>query len=110
MAKDPAFLFYPNDWLGGTIDYTILEQGAYFMLIIFQFNNGHLPLEKIKRLLKSDFDSVWPVINEKFKVDENGLYFNKRLEDEQNKRFKYCESRRNNRMLKTYDEDNSIDG
>ncbi len=20
MAKDPAFLFYPGDWLGGTID------------------------------------------------------------------------------------------
>lgn len=22
MAKDPAFLFYPNDWLGGTMGMT----------------------------------------------------------------------------------------
>ena len=27
MAKDPAFLFYPGDWLGGTMGMTLEEKG-----------------------------------------------------------------------------------
>ena len=42
MAKDPAFLFYPNDWLGGTIGMSFEEKGAYMELLIAQFNLGHM--------------------------------------------------------------------
>lgn len=39
-----------------------------------------------------------------FTQDENGLYFNERLESEVNRRKKYSESRRNNRKKKTNNE------
>ena len=42
MAKDPAFLFYPNDWLGGTMGMTFEEKGAYMELLMMQFNRGHM--------------------------------------------------------------------
>ena len=37
----------------------------------------------------------------KFKKDSEGLYYNQRLEDEQNKRKAYSESRRKNRLKKS---------
>lgn len=39
MAKDPAFLFYPGDWLGGTMGMSLTQKGAYFHLLMVQFNN-----------------------------------------------------------------------
>jgi len=38
MAKDPAFLFYPNDYIGGTMGMTFEEKGAYIELLMLQFN------------------------------------------------------------------------
>jgi uncharacterized protein YdaU (DUF1376 family) len=42
MAKDPAFLFYPNDYIGGTMGMTFEEKGAYIELLMLQFNRGHM--------------------------------------------------------------------
>lgn len=36
MTKSPAFLFYPGDWLGGTLGMTLEEKGAYMELLILQ--------------------------------------------------------------------------
>jgi hypothetical protein len=41
-GKDPAFLFYPNDWIGGTMGMTFEEKGAYMELLMMQFNRGHM--------------------------------------------------------------------
>jgi uncharacterized protein YdaU (DUF1376 family) len=38
MAKDPAFLFYPTDWLGGTMGMTFEQKGAYMNFLMLQFN------------------------------------------------------------------------
>ena len=42
MAKDPAFLFYPNDFDCATRFFTDEEVGIYLSLLIAQFQNGRL--------------------------------------------------------------------
>ena len=93
MAKDPAFLFYPNDYIGGTMGMTFEEKGAYIELLMLQFNRGHMT----KHMIGQTVGQIWDNISDKFSVDSNGLYFNERLESEQNKRKSYSESRRNNK-------------
>lgn len=93
MASDPAFLFYPNDFIGGTMGMTLEEKGAYVELLMAQFNRGHFSDLMATRIIG---ESLWAVLRQKFTVDESGCYYNKRLEIEVNKRKAYSESRRNN--------------
>jgi len=94
MAKDPAFLFYPNDYIGGTMGMTFEEKGAYIELLMLQFNRGHMT----KHMIGQSIGQLWVNIQDKFLKDSKGLYYNKRLEDEQNKRKSYSESRKNNKL------------
>jgi uncharacterized protein YdaU (DUF1376 family) len=86
MAKDPAFLFYPNDYIGGTLGMTLEEKGAYMELLILQFNKGHFTIEQAQKLLNGSFEKLWPVVKEKFEEDETRGFFNERLEIEKDKR------------------------
>lgn len=95
MAKDPATLWYWNDWHSGTVTFTRHLKGCYMDLLHAQFNNGRLSLDAIKTVLGNDFAS-WGALSKKFRVDEQGLYYNERAELEQKKRAKFSESRRNN--------------
>ena len=92
MAKDPAFLFYPSDWISGTLGMTFEEKGAYFELLMTQFNQGHMTSHMIGRMV----GQLWSSIEHKFVKDENGLWYNIRLEEEKEKRKAFTESRRNN--------------
>lgn len=92
MAKDPAFLFYPNDYIGGTMGMTFEEKGAYIELLMLQFNRGHMDSHMIGHCV----GQIWQRINSKFKQDENGLWYNERLDIEKSKRKAFSESRRNN--------------
>lgn len=92
MAKDPAFLFYPNDWLGGTIGMTFEEKGAYMELLMVQFNRGHMTSHMIAQTV----GHLWDKIKDKFKEDDAGRFYNERLEYEVNRRKSFAESRRNN--------------
>lgn len=97
MSKDPAFLFYPGDWLGGTMSFTRSHKGAYMDVLMAQFNQGHLPLADIEFILGADFAPMWePKLKAKFLQDENGLWYNKKLEDEMIKRRNYTKSRKDN--------------
>ena len=96
MSKDPAFLFYPNDWLGGTLGMTFEEKGAYIEILMMQFNRGHMKESMIIQVIGSN----WDYIKSKFIQDELGLWYNVRLESEQIKRKAYSESRRNNKKGK----------
>ena len=58
MAKDPAFLFYPNDYMGGTLGMTLEEKGAYMELLILQFNKGHFTIDQAKKLLNGSFERL----------------------------------------------------
>lgn len=92
--KDPAFLFYPNDYIGGTMGMTFEEKGAYVELLMVQFNRGHMT----KHMINQTVGQLWESISTKFSQDENGLYYNIRLEVEQNKRKSFTETRRNNKL------------
>jgi uncharacterized protein YdaU (DUF1376 family) len=105
MAKDPAFLFYPGDFMQGTQTFTREEKGAYLDLLILQFNEGHMSLDLVRRCLNGDFERLWPFLQKKFDTDKEGFFFNKRLDDEKFKRIAYSESRRKNKSYdKSYDE------
>lgn len=92
MSKDPAFLFYPNDWLGGTLGMTFEEKGAYMELLMLQFNRGHMTSHMMGHTVGQHLDKLL----DKFVQDGNGLYYNVRLEEEKKKRETFTASRRNN--------------
>lgn len=100
MAKDPAMLWYWSDWNSGTGLLSRFLKGCYMDILNAQFNNGRLSLEEIKICLGPDFGTAWPALQKKFKIAENGLFFNERLELEKNKRAAYTASRRNNLPVK----------
>lgn len=101
MAKDPAFLFYPNDWLGGTLGMSFFEKGAYMEILMMQFNRGHMTYDMIAHVLGQsggqNVVELWSKLKHKFIQDDDGLWYNERLEVEQIKRAKYVESRGNNK-------------
>ncbi len=99
MAKDPAFLFYPGDWLGGTMTFTWEHKGAYMDLLMAQFNQWALTIDDIKYILGVHFEVIWEVkLRSKFDTESDGkLFFNRKLREEMLKRKIYCESRRNNK-------------
>lgn len=102
MSKDPAFLFYPGDWLGGTMTFTRYHKGAYMDLLMAQHMGGHMSVQDIIIVLgQKDFDELWEQkLKCKFLQDSDGKFYNERLEREIIKRKKFTESRREN-LLKT---------
>ena len=98
MAKDPAFLFYPNDYLGGTMGFSFEQHGMYLVMLLFQFNNGPFTVDAANGICGGKFDSI----KHKFQINEAGMYCNFRLMEEITKRKKYSESRRDN-IKKRYD-------
>ena len=97
MAKDPAFLFYPNDWVGGTMGMTFEQKGAYFEILMLQFTRGHMTEDMIVHVIGH---MLWGGIKIKFKQDDKGLWFNERLQLEKIKRSTYVTSRTNNKLGK----------
>ena len=95
MSKDPAFLFYTSDFLTGTMTMTNEQVGKYIRLLCFQHQKGDLS-EKDMLFICGSYDeeifAKFEKIGEKFR--------NKRLFEEVEKRKKYSESRRNNRLKK----------
>ena len=92
MSKDPAFLFYSQDFITGTQFFSNEQVGKYIRLLSAQHQHGHLSEEQVNYIC-STYDST---IMQKFAKDEQGFYFNIRLEFEINKRKSFCESRKNN--------------
>lgn len=92
MAKDPAFLFYPGDYIGGTMGMTFEEKGAYVDLLMLQFNRGHMTSHMIAQTV----GRLWEKIQDKFVLDNEGKFFNERLHYEIESRKSYTKSRRNN--------------
>ena len=106
MAKDPAFLFYSNDFLSGTFLMTDEQVGKYIRILCLLHQKNRLTKKDMLNICKTyDVD-----IFGKF-VEQDGVYFNQRMKDETDRRKKYSESRRKNRkgdnICKTYDKDMS---
>jgi hypothetical protein len=92
MAKDPAFLFYYQDFLVGTTFMTLEERGAYITLLCYLADKGKITLPEILKIIP---EHIWSAICCKFK-NEGEYYFNSRLQEEIEKRKKFTESRRKN--------------
>lgn len=93
MAKDPAFLFYTGDFSTGTQFFTDEQVGKYIRLLMAQHQHGHLTDQQVNFICKSYDNEVL----KKFTKDDNGLWYNERLEVEIEKRKSYSISRGNNR-------------
>jgi len=98
MAKDPAFLFYSNDFLTGVSDLTFEERGQYITLLALQHQKGHLT----EKIIKITVPNVSSDVLSKFSIDDEGNYFNKRLELEAKKRSEHSRKQKE-RALKGWE-------
>lgn len=92
MAKDPAVLLYPADFLTGTMMMDYDTKGRYITLLCLQQQTGPIKEKNFKEICGEKFDEI----SEKFQQDSKGNYFNKRMKIEMDKRKKFTESRRSN--------------
>ncbi|NBN88216.1 MAG: hypothetical protein EBV32_03900 [Proteobacteria bacterium] len=94
MAKDPAILFYTSDFLTGTMFFSDEQTGKYIRLLCAQHQKGRLSEKDMINICKTYDKDIFS----KFIKDDEGNYFNERLEKEAIKRKKYSESRSKNRL------------
>lgn len=92
--KNPAVLWYPGDYLVGTMGMTWEEKGRYVELLNLQHQKGHLDINRLMPDCPAE-------VLAKFVQDEDGLWYNIRMEEEQIKRSKFVQSRRNNLAKKS---------
>lgn len=104
MSKDPAFLFYSSDFLTGTLLMSMEQKGKFITLLCIQHQKGHLSEKDMLHICGSYDEDVFT----KFQKDEQGKFYNIRLEEEVDKRKAYSESRRNNRKKKEDMNDTSL--
>lgn len=84
--KDPAFLFYSRDWLTGTSFFTFEQKGKYIDLLCAQHDHGHLSEKKVSVICRGEIDEE---VMAKFECDENGDWYNVKLDDEIKRRKSY---------------------
>lgn len=96
MAKDPAFLFYSSDFLIGTQFMDDEQVGKYIRLLCAQHQHGRLSSKHMLSICKTHDVEIFA----KFTKDENGFYYNDRLEAEVVRRSNYSNSRKNNALSK----------
>lgn len=92
MAKSPAVLFYTADFLVGTKLMNYEQKGKYIELLCLQHQQGHLS-EDDMLLICGGFDKK---VFAKFEKDEDGLFYNTRMELEKMKRENFIESQHEN--------------
>ena len=94
MAKDPAFLFYSNDFYSGTRMMLPEERACYIDLLIYQHQNGIIP-NNPKRLLMFcvgvDEATLKATLETKFELTPDG-WVNRVLEKVVTEREKYTKS------------------
>ena len=101
MAKDPAVLFYTQDFIAGTLTMSNEHRGMYITLLCLQHQKGVLSEKDMLSICGTYVKDVF----EKFTKDKQGNYFNKRMKEEAEKRKAYSESRRKNREKSKKKED-----
>ena len=102
-GKDPAVLFYTQDFLTGTMLMDDSQVGKYIRLLCLQQQNGGLTEKEMLRICGEYDEDIF----KKFELVD-GVYMNKRMLIETNRRRKYVESRQRN-FKKVIDMDNDMD-
>lgn len=95
--KDPAFLFYSDNFMSGTMFLSDEQVGKYIRLLCAQHLTGHLSENDMIFICKQYDENIF----KKFSKDEQGKYYNERLEAEILKRQNYSKSRSDNKLGKT---------
>lgn len=103
--KDPAVLFYTSDFLSGCALMDMRERGQYITLLCLQRERGHMTMQEITRAVKKPSDEVLS----KFRQDEEGKYYNHRMEQEIEKRDAHCQRQREN-IAKRWNKENAHSG
>lgn len=88
----PAVLLYYQDFLTGCAEMTMEERGFYITLLCYQNIHGRMSRDYVDRVCPGCPEYVL----EKFDRDEEGLYYNKRMDDEIQRRVSYQQSRSSN--------------
>ena len=77
MPKAPPSIdWYYNDWVGGTSHLSNVEYACYHKLLMFQWQNGHIPADPAVRAVLCDvepeaWEAVWKHIQDKFASKES---------------------------------------
>lgn len=83
--KDPAFLFYPNDFTSTTATLNMKEKGQYITILCYQHQFGHQSKDTIKRLIRgTPTQAVMDLLTQ----DDQGLFYSPSLEAEIERRAK----------------------
>ena len=88
--KPPAFQFYADDFLAGTMDLTQSEVGSFIRLLCHQWSRGSIPADD-KRCELIAGGPITDAVLAKFPVGEGGRQ-NMRLERERQKQSEYREA------------------
>lgn len=95
MAKDPALLFYPADFIIGTSFFSMSERGQYILILCHMHQvGGHMDIQEIKAVCPDVTEKVM----KKFMKGLDGRYYNERLLTEIEKRQRFTKSRIKNLM------------
>ena len=78
QTKAPAFQFYAQDFLTGTLDMTMEEKGIYITLLSIQWSKGEIPKERLGLLIHREWDGVPDLVKKKF-TDLGDTVRNERL-------------------------------
>ena len=99
--RPPAFQFYADDFLAGTADMTPEEVGGYIRALCHQWNRGGLPDDNERLALMMGISNAHALqhIRTKFKIGEDGLLRNERLERTRQEQDDYRASRKQNAVI-----------
>ena len=90
QRKAPAFQFYADDFLAGTLEMSQEEVGQFIRLLCHQWNRGSIPVETEKQQrLTGGCVSVDVLV--KFRLCEDGLLRNERLETVRSEKNRYLQ-------------------
>lgn len=92
MAGTEAFLFYSQDFLIGTLTLPMEDRGKYITLLCYMHSHGRMTEDEARGLV----GDISEPLRAKFKTDEQGLWYNARLEKEINGRVRFVGSRKRN--------------
>lgn len=77
--KLPFFPLYTSDFVADTQDLTNEEIGAYFRILMYSWGKGKFKLDRIQWICQDD--EIWSALEQYFE-EENGLWYNPRMERE----------------------------
>ena len=89
MNKAPAFQFYADDFIGGTITMSHEERGLYVLALCIQWGQGSLAHDDIERLGSGMAQPSLSKVKAKFELGEDGRLRQHRMEKERLKQASY---------------------